>query len=225
MNSSPAVANGIVYIGSGDGNIYMLNATTGAKVWSAATGIVYGSSPAVANGIVYISSTRGLFVRNATTGAKVWSANIGNYVVDSSPAVANGIVYVGSLGFAGYPRTRRRGSSSDRPHPRLRIFLAGGGQRDRLCWCQRRQGLRAGTRRRGERLVLHDGRLRGLFAGGGQRDRLCRSQDDKVYALNATTGAPVWSYATKNLVQSSPAVANGVLYVGSNDGKVYAFKP
>jgi hypothetical protein len=49
------------------------------------------------------------------------------------------------------------------------------------------------------------------------------SFDGKVYALNATTGAFVWSYTTANSVESSPAVAGGVVYVGSDDDKVYAF--
>ncbi len=49
------------------------------------------------------------------------------------------------------------------------------------------------------------------------------SVDDNVYALNATTGAKVWSYTTGNNVNSSPAVSGTVVYVGSYDGKVYAF--
>ena len=36
--SSPAVANGVVYVGSEDGNVYALNASTGAKLWSYTTG-------------------------------------------------------------------------------------------------------------------------------------------------------------------------------------------
>ena len=48
------------------------------------------------------------------------------------------------------------------------------------------------------------------------------SLDGKVYALNAATGALVWSYTTGDEVSSSPAVAGGVVYVGSLDGKVYA---
>jgi outer membrane protein assembly factor BamB len=44
-----------------------------------------------------------------------------------------------------------------------------------------------------------------------------------VYALDAKTGAKLWSYATGNSVSSSPAVVNSVVYVGSYDGKVYAF--
>jgi outer membrane protein assembly factor BamB len=48
------------------------------------------------------------------------------------------------------------------------------------------------------------------------------SDDNKVYALKASTGALLWSYATGDYVSSSPAVANGVVYVGSWDGNVYA---
>ena len=36
--SSPAVANGVVYVGSYDDNVYALNASTGAELWSYATG-------------------------------------------------------------------------------------------------------------------------------------------------------------------------------------------
>jgi glucose dehydrogenase len=32
--SSPAVVNGVVYVGSDDSNVYALNAGTGAKLWS-----------------------------------------------------------------------------------------------------------------------------------------------------------------------------------------------
>jgi outer membrane protein assembly factor BamB len=46
---------------------------------------------------------------------------------------------------------------------------------------------------------------------------------NKLYALNATTGALIWSYEAGNWVRSSPAVAEGILYVGSDDNKLYAF--
>ena len=56
VESSPAVANGVVYIGSADQNIYALNATTGAKLWNFTTGAIVESSPTVANGVVYNGS-------------------------------------------------------------------------------------------------------------------------------------------------------------------------
>jgi outer membrane protein assembly factor BamB len=63
------------------------------------------------------------------------------------------------------------------------------------------------------------------------------SEDDNVYAFRATgsvncsgmpkTCAPLWSAATGGFngyfIDSSPAVANGVLYIGSEADKVYAF--
>ena len=55
VGSSPAAANGVVYIGSDDNNLYALNAKTGAKLWSYKTGSYVESSPAVANGVVYVS--------------------------------------------------------------------------------------------------------------------------------------------------------------------------
>ena len=54
--SSPAVANGVVYVGSYDNNLYALNATTGAELWQFTTGHLVESSPAVANGVLYVGS-------------------------------------------------------------------------------------------------------------------------------------------------------------------------
>ena len=60
---SPAVAGGIVYIGSGDDKVYALDAATGHLRWTYTIGTVAAkydeSSPAVAGGIVYIGSDDG----------------------------------------------------------------------------------------------------------------------------------------------------------------------
>ena len=94
--SSPAVAGGMVYVGSYDGKVYCLDASTGAFVWSYTTGSVVSSSPAVAGGMVYVDSFDGkVYCLDAVTGAFVWSYTTGDNV-DSSPAVAGGMVYVGS---------------------------------------------------------------------------------------------------------------------------------
>ena len=41
--------------------------------------------------------------------------------------------------------------------------------------------------------------------------------------MNATTGALVWNYQTPNGVESSPAVTDGIVYIGAGDGHDYAF--
>jgi glucose dehydrogenase len=69
FTSSPAVANGVVYVGSDDHNVYALNANTGAQLWSYSTGGNVDSSPAVANGVVYVGSDdHNVYALNARTG-------------------------------------------------------------------------------------------------------------------------------------------------------------
>jgi hypothetical protein len=46
---------------------------------------------------------------------------------------------------------------------------------------------------------------------------------DKVYCLDAATGAFVWSYTTGGGVASSPAVAGGMVYVGSRNDYVWEY--
>jgi outer membrane protein assembly factor BamB len=94
--SSPAVANGLIYVSSRDGNLYAFDAATGHQQWVASTKGVIDSSPAVANGFVYVGSQDGkLYAFNAIGGQPKWSALTGA-IHDSSPAVANNLVYVGS---------------------------------------------------------------------------------------------------------------------------------
>ena len=98
VDSSPAVADGVVYVGSfyPDNSVYALNASTGARLWSYTTSDAVHSSPAVAHGVVYVGSFDGnVYALNVGTGALLWKHTTGGGV-DSSPAVANGVVYVGS---------------------------------------------------------------------------------------------------------------------------------
>jgi len=92
--SSPAVANGVVYI-NGDG-LFAFDAKTGAQLWSSS--IVNGtSSPAVVGGVVYCSGGV-LAAFDAKTGTVLWSETPGGPVsiLGDSPAVAKNIVYVGA---------------------------------------------------------------------------------------------------------------------------------
>ncbi|NIO11826.1 MAG: PQQ-binding-like beta-propeller repeat protein, partial [Deltaproteobacteria bacterium] len=52
--SSPAVAEGRVYVGSDNDTVFCLDASDGGLVWCYETGGNVGSSPAVADGKVYV---------------------------------------------------------------------------------------------------------------------------------------------------------------------------
>jgi outer membrane protein assembly factor BamB len=48
------------------------------------------------------------------------------------------------------------------------------------------------------------------------------SNDLKLYAIDAKTGAKKWESWTTNNIRSSPAITDSVAYIGSLDGKLYA---
>jgi outer membrane protein assembly factor BamB len=84
--TSPAAANGVVYIGCDDDNLYAFNANTGASLWTAATGGILRSAVAIANAVAYIGSDdTKLYAFNAGTGAVLWTAATGDAVRSSPP--------------------------------------------------------------------------------------------------------------------------------------------
>ncbi|MDO8689363.1 MAG: PQQ-binding-like beta-propeller repeat protein [Dehalococcoidia bacterium] len=225
IGSEPAVANGVVYVGSSDGNLYALDSQTGVQRWKAAasSGV---STPAVANNLVYAGSSDGrVYALDALTGTVKWSYPTAG-VVASSPAVSSGVVYFGSSDGKVYALDADSGAFKwsfvtggliDRSSPALdsgRLFI---GSSDGKVYA----------------LDAVSGNLLWSFPTGGGVHRsspsvangtvYIGSYDGKVYALNAQTGQANWSFATGGAVDSSPAVANGVVYVGSYDGNLYAF--
>jgi len=232
VSSSPAVADGKVYIGSADFKVYCLDAETGASTWNYTTGDWVCSSPAVADGRVYVGSCDGeVYCLDALTGAKIWNyttkAKMSNYtgVECSSPAVADGRVYVGSIDGNVYCLNATTGAliwnytagivvCSSPAVAGGKVFIGSAGMDFGNVDC----------------LDAITGTHIWNFKTGGSVDSspavadgkvYVGSSDSEVYCLEAYTGALVWSYRTSDMVSSSPAVADGRVYVGSYDSKVY----
>ena len=95
VEGSPAVAGGVVYVGSNDGKVYALDAFGGSPLWNFTTGGPVSSSLAIFKDTVFVSSNdRKLYALDAQTGNIVWNYTVGSAL--SSPSVSNGIVYVGA---------------------------------------------------------------------------------------------------------------------------------
>ncbi len=222
VSSSPAVANGVVYVGSHDGKLYAFDAKSRqgctlyvcAPLWTATTGGAVSSSPAVANGVVYVGSDDGrlyAFDANGVTGCSgtpktcspLWTAATQGPVA-SSPLVANGAVYVGSDDghLDAFDATGVNGCSG-MPITCSPLWTAPTGGPVRSS-----PALASGS----------------VYVG---------SDDGKLYAFDANgvrgcTGAPrtctpEWTATTYGAIESSPTVAGGAVYVGSGDGSLYAF--
>lgn len=221
--SSPAVADGKVYIGSNDNRVYCLNSITGAGIWSYITGGIVDSSPAVADAKVYVGSNDNrIYCLNATTGMPIWNFTTGLYVC-SSPAVADGKVYIGSDDKKIYCLNSTTGAhiwnytTGDMLEVASPAVVDGKvyvGSMDFKVYC-----LNAAT---GEEIWNYKtGGYVWSSPAVANGKVYVGSEDFKVYCLDAETGAYVWNYTTGNPVRSSPAVNGDKVYVGSYDHTIY----
>jgi eukaryotic-like serine/threonine-protein kinase len=192
--SSAVVANGTVYFGSGDTNIYALDAETGALKWKFKTGDVVHGSPAIADGVLLVGSWDSFFYAlDASTGKEKWRFKTGedpdihNQVgIQSSPAVANGIVYFGCRDSNFYA-----------------VDLATG----KKLWAYPNKGSWVIASP-----AVSDGKV---YFG--------TSDTGQFHALDAKTGVELFSIDNRHWPMfSSPALAGGFAYIGSHEGKLLA---
>src|SRR5579863_1313337 len=214
--SSPAVANGVVYVGSTDFNLYALNSSTGALLWKYATANGVYSSPAVANGVVYFGSQdSNFYALNATTGALLWKYTTGSAVL-CSPTVANGVVYVGSYDNSLYALNASTGVLLWKYTTGLYIDASSPAVANGVVYVGSVDGSLYALNTSTGALLWKYATASGVESSPTVANGVVYvgSDDGNVYALNAHTGALLWKYTTGSAVYSSPAWANGVVYVG-----------
>lgn len=96
LSSSPTHHNGVIYIGSVNGQLFAIDHKTGQERWRFATTEMIRSTPLVYDDKVYFGGWDG-FLRalDASTGDPVWSFDCGA-PIQSSPAVGDGKIIIGS---------------------------------------------------------------------------------------------------------------------------------
>jgi outer membrane protein assembly factor BamB len=191
--SSPVVAQGAVYFGSGDGNVYAIDVATGAQRWKFKTGDVVHSSPAFADGILFFGSWDSYFYAvDATTGKEKWrfhggeDATIHNQVgFQSSPAVVNGVVYTGCRDSQLHALDAATGKEKWRFDNQLSWVITSP--------------------------AVADGKV--YFA----------TSDSSLYrVVDAVSGKPILQQQARAYMFSSPAVAADVVFIGVLNGTLEA---
>ncbi|HKG91199.1 MAG TPA: PQQ-binding-like beta-propeller repeat protein [Gemmatimonadaceae bacterium] len=208
VRSSPTVAGGVLYVGSGDGFVYAIDAVSGAVKWRREMGGAVASTPAVAGGLVYVGAAGGSYrALRAADGTVAWTFKAGaevplawglesGQVYGSSPAISGSTVLFGAEDGNLYAVDARTGRERWRFAAGARIYdspaVAGGA----------------------------------VFVG---------SQRGVVYAVDLASGRERWRYAVagasdsssrfgfdRTTLQSSPTVAGDAVYIGARDGVLYA---
>ncbi|HEY7098099.1 MAG TPA: PQQ-binding-like beta-propeller repeat protein [Terriglobales bacterium] len=193
FTSSPAVANGKVYFGSGDGNVYAADAKSGVLQWKFPTKDVVHSSPAVVNGVVYIGSWDStLYAIDAETGQEKWSFKAGEDPVihnqvgfQSSPTVVDGVVYIGCRDAHVYAIDAATGRKKW-DYPTSKSWVIG-------------------------TPAVYNGIV---YVG--------TSDSSRFMALDAKTGRLKLNFDAKAYMFSSAAIAGDIAYVGDHNGRLYA---
>ncbi len=110
FESSPLLHDGVLYVGSWDGNVHAIRAKTGRRVWTYQTGNRVNTSAAYSNGRIFIANQDGnLFALNAKTGKLAWRAGDATEFFYAAPAVAYGRVFIGSSDGTMYAYGQRTG--------------------------------------------------------------------------------------------------------------------
>jgi outer membrane protein assembly factor BamB len=234
-SSSLCIADGVLYIGRADGNLFALdieNPNAITKLWNYKVADSILSSPAVADGNVYFISAKGnVYALDALNGHENWSiplCNVQGTSSSSSPLISNGILYVGAPDRNIYALNATNGA-------KLWAFRVGDEYSalsspvilDRTAFIGSNFGnVYALDSKTGAKLwSFHtDGHIDCPLACGSGVVYVT-SSDKNLYALRASSGEKIWSYQISDSVydfRSSPVLVNGVIYVCSDDGYILA---
>jgi outer membrane protein assembly factor BamB len=191
--SSPVLAEGVVYFGTGEGMLYALDTGTGQPVWTFETGDTIHSSPAIADGTLYVGNMESrLYAVDTATGQERWHFQAGTetryynqHGLQSSPTVAGGMVYIGG----------RDGG--------LHAVSAADGREvwkfdTENSWVLGSPSYRNGT----------------VYFG--------TSDTFKLMAVDGATGQARFEVPTGTYTYSSPAIAGDMVYVGTCGGVLFA---
>ena len=235
VHASPAVANGVVFIGSWDRNMYALDARSGREKWRYQTGndttiynqIGIASSAAVSGGTVFFGCRDGHFYAlDEATGALKWRHDNRMGWVIASPAVRNGVVYFptsdgtrfkaldaasGAIRF----NIENKAVSFSSPAIVNEVVYYGSSDGwlhavDVTTGAMKAQFQTDGSKEHSPRLVDENGKIRSALLYTD------RTLDGMMLGLNG-----MFSLGS---ILSSPVVADGMLYVGSTDGHLYALR-
>jgi outer membrane protein assembly factor BamB len=193
FDAPPVAADGMVYVGGGDENVFAVSEATGKIVWS--SGVINGdmSSPALSPGSLFVSYPGRHYGIARDSGAKLWADGFSStggggwtpayragrvYIRDSGEFVGNGMIFDAASG------TRIRSFVS--------AYIPAVGDHALLCLAN---GQLQAT-------DLASGAPLWSFSGDGQLSSapivingavIAGSQSGALYALDEATGAVLWT--------------------------------
>jgi eukaryotic-like serine/threonine-protein kinase len=233
ISSTPAVADGVVFVGSvgadtlAGGALHAVDSLTGEELWrlQTAMGDALFASPAVVEGTVYAGTYDGIVVAaRAMTGAEIWRFQA-EFAVFSSPAVSDGAVVFGDGSGRFYALDAATGEErwrfwTDEPFRRSSnaspavadgmVFVVNSAQ-----FAGELSSLHALEVETGEerwQFIPQEGGLLRSATGIVNGRVHVTTTDGFLYVLDVEDGAELWHYDGGSEIRTLPAVSEGVVF-------------
>ncbi len=247
-----SVANGRVYFGAWYQNyIWCLDAVTGALIWRGqpeSNFMFTHSMPAVHDSLVFMGASKYMvsptkfyamkeYPASPPAGEIAWRCSLGTGVQHQPLSVGNGRVF-GSVD-DGYLYAMKENPSTYQGEVLWSIVSSPGGGGDPSCVSIKGDTIYYGhergyvyARRASDGGLIWSQSSLGGHSGVGAvvitPSRLyvgtaVETASGKVICYDRASGDTIWTYQTGGSVTSTPAVVNGMMYVTSQDGYLYAF--
>lgn len=227
--AAPAIVGNVIYYACRD-RLYALEAETGRVLWrypvDQPLNAQFRTTPAVSGGIVYVGATDGnLYALSAETGRYLWAFRTQGAIL-SHPTVVNDVVYFGSADGRVYAVNAKTGDPIWRGGFRTNDAVNGAVtvEDDMVYFISADQTLYAAAAPTGLLLwrLRLPGTLYALTPVVSERN-LYVAASNVLYVLQARNGRQLWMRTLPDDIITEPVVANGIIYVLTRDGRVYAF--
>lgn len=242
--ASPVVAGGVAYVGGTGGVLNAIETDKGAVKWTfSAGGPIFGAAAISADAIFVVSDSGYLYKLDRGNGRQLWRYPLGDADVPRvlphpsvfdwdwqapAPLVSDGVVYVGSGEGSMHAVDAASGERKWRfaTNGKLRNSAAVDG--DRIVFGSADHFVYSLDRERGSERWRFDTRADVDSAPLVHAGRIyIGNRGAGLYALDAATGTEIWRlFFWGSWVESTPTIADEVLYIGSSDlRRVSAINP
>jgi outer membrane protein assembly factor BamB len=225
-DSSPCMADGLVFVGSGGGILYAFDPTASSQriTWTYEIDSAITSSPVVLNGTVYVGANDGTVHAVATDGSDAWQSpvDVGGPIF-SDVAAANGHVFVTTNDGSIVALNAASGSEVWRNETGVELGASSPTVSSGTVYvgADSVYALNASEGNEQWQDGSNDTGSVGSTPAIGNGTVYVGSTDGSLYALNASDGSQAWRFEADDTIAAAPTVANNRIAVASLAGTVY----